>query len=114
MSISDLSTIQYNNKDLSYMQRYSDAVNSRENTQNTNEIDKNSKLYEVSQEFEAIFIKQMLDVMRKTINKSGLMDGGMAEDIFEDMLYDKYALNMSKTADFGLADSIYRQLSAYA
>jgi flagellar protein FlgJ len=113
MNTTDLSTIQYNNKDLTYMQRYSDTVNDTENNTNSKEIDKNSRLYEVSQEFEAIFIKQMLNVMRKTVNKSGLIDGGMAEEIFEDMLYDEYALNMAKTAQFGLADSIYRQLSAY-
>jgi Rod binding domain-containing protein len=75
------------------------------------QIDKSSKLYKVSQEFEAIFIKQMLNVMRKSVNKTGLMDGGMAEEIFEDMLYDEYAQNMAKSGSFGIADMIYRQLS---
>ncbi|WP_053228194.1 rod-binding protein [Spirochaeta cellobiosiphila] len=71
----------------------------------------NKKLYETSKEFEAIFIKQMLNSMKKTVNKSGLMEGGMAEDIFEDMLYDKYAQKMADTADFGVADTLYNQLS---
>jgi len=35
----------------------------------------------------------------------------MAEDIFEDMLYDEYALRMTRTAGFGLADQIYLQLT---
>ena len=74
-------------------------------------IDKSSKLYKVSQEFEAIFIKQMLNVMRKSVNKTGLLDGGMAEEIFEDMLYDEYAQNMAESGSFGIADMIYRQLS---
>lgn len=116
MGITDIGTIQYNNKDINFAQRYSNTVNNTEklsNPPNSGEIDKNGKLYQVSQEFESIFIKQMLNVMRKTVNKSGLIDGGMAEEIFEDMLYDEYALNMAKTAQFGLADSIYRQLSAY-
>ena len=73
-------------------------------------IDKNSKLYKVCQDFESIFIKQMLNTMRKTINKSGLLDGGMAEEIFEDMLYDKYALKMSQSAQFGISDLLYREL----
>lgn len=67
------------------------------------------ELKEVCQEFESIFIKQMLDSMRKTVTKTGLNDGGMAEEIFEDMLYDKYAAKMSKTADFGIADTLYNQ-----
>jgi len=113
MSLIDMSQIQYNNSDLTYMQRYSDAVNNTESTTNTNAIDKNSKLYQVSVEFESIFIKQMLNVMRETVNKSGLIDGGMAEEVFEDMLYDEYGQKMAKSAQFGLADSMYRQLSAY-
>jgi flagellar protein FlgJ len=68
-------------------------------------------LYKVCQEFEAIFIKQMLDVMRSTVPKTGLLDGGMAEEIFEDMLYDEYAKSMSENAGFGLSDIIYDQLS---
>lgn len=74
-------------------------------------IDKSSRLYKVSQEFEAIFIKQMLNVMRKSVNKTGLMDGGMAEEIFEDMLYDEYAQKMAETGSFGIANMIYKQLS---
>jgi len=74
-------------------------------------IDKTSKLYKVSQEFEAIFIKQMLNVMRKSVAKTGLLDGGMAEEFFEDMLYDEYAEKMAESGSFGIADMIYRQLN---
>jgi flagellar protein FlgJ len=52
----------------------------------------------------------MLNVMRKSVSKTGLMDGGMAEEIFEDMLYDEYAQKMAETGSFGIADMIYRQL----
>lgn len=68
-----------------------------------------AKLKEVCRDFEAIFIKQMLDSMRKTVQKTGLLDGGMAEDIFDDMLYDEHAKIMSKTGSFGIADLLYRQ-----
>ena len=68
-------------------------------------------LKEACKEFETILLEQMLNSMRKTVNKSGLMQGGMAEDIFEDMLYEKYARKMSDSANLGLADMLYRQLS---
>lgn len=74
-------------------------------------IDTDSPLYRQCQEFESIFVKQMLDAMRQTVDKSGMLDNGMGQDIFEDMLYDEYAKGMSKSANFGLADSMYRQLS---
>lgn len=71
----------------------------------------NDRLKEVCSDFQAIFVKQMLDSMRKTVSKSGLLDGGRAEEIFEDMLYDEYAQKISKTADLGLDDMLYQQLS---
>ena len=81
-------------------------------------IDKNKefekkRLREVSEDFEALMINQMLKEMRKTVNKSDLINGGMAEEIFEDMLYDEYSKEFSKTKTFGLADIIYNQLEKY-
>ena len=76
-------------------------------------IDKNSELYKACQDFESLFIKQMLDVMRKTVHKGDdLLNGGMSRDIFEGMLYDEYAKKMAETAQFGLSDMIYRQISS--
>lgn len=71
------------------------------------------RLRQVSEDFEALMINQMLKEMRKTVNKTGLIDGGMAEQIFEDMLYDEYAKEFSKTKTFGLADIIYNQMEKY-
>jgi len=80
-------------------------------TANTTITDKNDKLKETCSDFQAIFVKQMLDSMRKTVNKSGLLEGGQAEEIFEDMLYDEYAQSISKNGDIGLDDMLYKQLS---
>ena len=71
----------------------------------------NEKLRQACEDFESIFIKQMLKSMKKTINKSGMFDGGFAEEIYDDMLYDEYAKKMTKTAGFGIAETLYKQLS---
>jgi flagellar protein FlgJ len=76
-------------------------------------VDRNSPLYKASQDFEALFIKQMLDAMRRTVHKEDdLLGGGLGQDVYEDMLYDEYAKKMAATAQFGLADMIYTQLSS--
>jgi flagellar protein FlgJ len=73
-------------------------------------IDK--KLMDVCIEMESLFVYQMLKEMRKTLHKENdMLHGGMAQEIFEDMLYNEYALQMSKTANFGLAKTLYDQLS---
>ena len=69
------------------------------------------ELLKVCREFESLFINQLFKSMRKTIQKSGWLDGGLKQEIFEDMLYNEYALQMSKTANFGLAKTLYDQLS---
>jgi len=79
--------------------------------QNAQRSAQNSALRKACEDFEAIFVKEMLKSMKSTINKSGLLDGGYAEEIYDDMLYDEYAKKMTKTADFGIAESLYKQLS---
>ena len=74
-------------------------------------IDKDSKLYQACEDFQAVFIKQMLDTMRKTIDKSGsLAQPNEGEKVFDDMLYDEYAKKMSRSAGFDLADNLYKQM----
>jgi flagellar protein FlgJ len=75
-------------------------------------VDKNSKLYQACEDFQAVFIKQMLDTMRKTVDKSGSMvQQNEGEKVFEDMLYDEYSKKMSKSAGFDLADNLYKQMA---
>lgn len=75
-------------------------------------IDKDSQLYQACQDFQAVFIKQMLDTMRKTVDKSqSLIQPNEGEKVFEDMLYDEYSKKMSRSAGFDLADNLYRQMA---
>ncbi len=68
------------------------------------------RLRTVAEDFEAIFVKQMLESMRGTLNPDNrLVDTGMAGEIYEDMLYDEYAQVMTKSGGFGLADMIVKQ-----
>ena len=72
-------------------------------------IDK--RLMDVCIEMESIFVSRMLREMRNTIPEEKLINGGFAEKIFEDMLYDEYALTLSKTSNLGMATMLYNELS---
>jgi flagellar protein FlgJ len=74
-------------------------------------LKKDLKLMELSRELESVFINQMLKSMRKTVDKTDMMNGGTGEDIFTEMLDMEYSKSMSNTSGFGLAEQIYRQLS---
>jgi flagellar protein FlgJ len=71
----------------------------------------NDKLYEQCLELETFLIKNLLSSMRKTIQKSGLINEGFAEKMYEDMLYDEYAKEFAKNANFGLAKQAYLELT---
>lgn len=74
-------------------------------------IDRTSELYEKALQLESYFVKQMVSAMRNTVSKSALNGGGLAGQMYEDMLFDEYSVAMTKNAGFGLADQIYLQLS---
>ncbi|MGK5094905.1 rod-binding protein [Deltaproteobacteria bacterium TL4] len=71
---------------------------------------KESELKEVANEFEALFVNEMLKSMRDSIGDSGIMPKGDGEKMFESMLDGEYSRAAAKTGRFGLAASIYQQL----
>jgi flagellar protein FlgJ len=73
--------------------------------------EKSEKLMNVCIEMESLFVARMLKEMRNTVHKNALLHGGFAEEVFEDMLYDEYALRLSKTSNLGLAKMLYEELS---
>jgi flagellar protein FlgJ len=74
-------------------------------------IDKTDKLYQLCLELETFIVKNLLTGMRNTVQKSGFVDDSFAGKMYEDMLYDEYAKEYTKSAGFGLAEQAYRQLS---
>jgi len=76
-------------------------------------IDKDDELYQLCLELETFLVKNLLNGMRNTVQKSGLVDDSFAGKMYEDMLYDEYAKDFTKNASFGLAEQAYRQLKRY-
>ena len=72
-------------------------------------IDK--RLMDVCVQMESLFVSKMLKTMRNTVPKSDFINGGFAEEVFEDMLFDEYALSLSKNTKLGIAAMLYEDLS---
>jgi soluble lytic murein transglycosylase-like protein len=68
-----------------------------------------AKKWQVAQDFEAIFIHQMLKSMRNTVPKDDEMSN--ARRIFTEMMDEQIANTASRTGSFGLANIIYRELA---
>ena len=65
-----------------------------------------------SNEFEAIFIQQMLKSMRKTSLESDFIKKSEGEKIFRSMLDEQYAKLSAKSGSLGLGQMIYQQLKS--
>lgn len=63
-----------------------------------------------AEQFESYFIQQMITAMRKTIEKSDLVDTDKM-DTYQDMMDKELANNLTKRGGIGLADVLERQLT---
>jgi Rod binding domain-containing protein len=72
---------------------------------------KDPRLWKVSQQFEAIFVQQMLQEMHKAVPHDGTLPNSFAEQVHSSMFDQAVAGTISKATDLGIASSIYRQLA---
>jgi peptidoglycan hydrolase FlgJ len=70
------------------------------------------KLKTACDEMESLFIQHMLTEMRKTVTKSGLIDGGRAEEIYTSMMDAEVAKQMAASGGLGLARMLQEQVRA--
>ena len=78
----------------------------------TKGVSEDTKLREAANEFESIFIQQMLKSMRKTSFESDLLPKSEGEKIFRSMLDEQYAKLSAKSGSLGLGQMIYQQLKS--
>lgn len=75
--------------------------------------DDSKALLDVCKQFEAIFVNMMLKQMRATVTDGGLTEKSQGREIFQSMYDDALSEEISKEQGIGLAQQLYRQLSAY-
>ena len=54
----------------------------------------------------------MLKELRSTVNKSGLMDGGKAEELYTGLMDTEISRDLATQGGIGLAAMLYRQMAA--
>lgn len=62
-------------------------------------------------EFEAVFLNEMLAPMFEGLSTDGLGGGGAGEEMFRPMLIDQYAQAIQHAGGIGIADQIVRELT---
>ncbi len=88
------------------------ALNLTRSTQSPNlgQVKTKEAARTVAEEFEAMFIAQMLAPMFESLETDGITGGGSAERAFRPMLVNEYAKEMAQQGGIGIADQVYIEI----
>lgn len=90
-----------------------DAQTAMAQTQALPNIPRNAdlnKLRDTAQEFEAVFLSQMMKPMFEGISTDGPFGGGQAEEMWRSLMVDEYGKSIAKSGGIGIADAVMREM----
>ena len=87
-----------------------DVMAQKKATPNVADVKTREQAAAVAQQFERMFIAEMLQPMFAGIETDGPFGGGNAEATFRPMLLDQYADAISRGGGIGIADSVMKEI----
>ncbi|MGH6962410.1 MAG: rod-binding protein [Dongiaceae bacterium] len=72
-------------------------------------VDRNSRAYKAAQDFESVFLGQMVAQMYTGLDAQGTFGGGFAEETYRSLLYQEIGRQMSAGGG-GIADAVYAEM----
>lgn len=73
-------------------------------------IDRDSAAYKSAQEFESVFLTQMVSQMYSGLDAQGPFGGGFAEETYRSLLYQEIGRQMAAGGGVGIADAVYEEI----
>ncbi|MBM3554905.1 MAG: hypothetical protein FJX47_05070 [Alphaproteobacteria bacterium] len=64
----------------------------------------------VAQDFESMFLGQMIGHMTAGLKTNPTFGGGYGETMFTSLLHDEYAKQITRAGGVGVADAVYREM----
>ncbi len=99
-----------NNQSNAFSQVTENKVDQLKKQANSGEYKDDKELRQLANQFESIFMNQLMKSMRETLPKDGMLSS-FSVDMYEQMFDQEVAGEMSKGKGMGLADVLYTQLS---
>lgn len=72
--------------------------------------DAHPEVREVARQFESVFVNQLVNAMRKTVVKGGLIPESQAERVYQSLLDSEYSQKISESDQIGLSQMVYDHL----
>ncbi len=70
----------------------------------------NPAMRKAAEDFEAVFLTQMIKPMFDTLPTDTMFGGGQAENIYRGLMVEEFGKSVAKNGGIGIADSVYREL----
>ena len=64
----------------------------------------------VAQEFEAVFLSEMLGPVFESVDTDGLFGGGEGEKVFRSLMVQEYGKAIAQSGGVGIADAVQREI----
>ena len=68
------------------------------------------RVRKAAEDFEAVFLGQMLAPMFAGLETEGLFGGGSAERVYRSMMIQEYGKAMASNGGVGIADAVHREI----
>ncbi|MFH1010630.1 MAG: rod-binding protein [bacterium] len=82
----------------------------RSRTENTKAAEQPTRLKEVAQTFESLFVLQLLQEMEKTLETGSIFGAGIEGKTYGELIEWELARRISAQSPLGIADALIRQL----
>ena len=70
------------------------------------------RIHKMAEDFEAVFLEQMLSPMFESLETDGLFGGGSGERMYRSLLVGEYGKALARSGGVGIADAVTRQVLA--
>ena len=68
------------------------------------------KMRQTAQDFEAVFLSQMLKPMFQNLSAEAPFGGGAAEEMWQSLMVDEYGKSIAKSGGIGIADAVMSEM----
>ena len=65
---------------------------------------------EIAEEFEALFLAQMMSPMFESLKTDGPFGGGSGEGIYRSLIVEEYGKSIAQAGGLGIADAVQREI----
>ena len=96
--------------DASHASALSGALGAPHGANGTPASKQTDRTHQAAEDFEAVFLSQMLETMSSGIKTDGPFGGGQGEGVFRSMLNQEYSRAITNAGGIGVADAVYREM----